>query len=115
VSTRTLLEQARNTIAFLKQTLEEKGIVYDINALNSLSKGMAGSKWSLMEELERRLLEILQDKSKSREEMKVRWPDPMTRQADVMRAIERTSANTCIAFSVCRRPFSPRSEAASRV
>lgn len=67
---RTLLEQARNTIAFLKQTLEEKGIVYDINALNSLSKGMAGSKWSLMEELERRLLEILQDKSKSREEMK---------------------------------------------
>ena len=76
VITRTLLEQARNTIAFLKQTLEEKGIVYDINALNALSKGMAGSKWSLMEELERRLLEILQDKSKSREEMKVRWPDP---------------------------------------
>ncbi len=94
VITRTLLEQARNTIAFLKQTLEEKGIVYDINALNALSKGMAGSKWSLMEELERRLLEILQDKSKSREEMKVRWPDPPPDTS----GCRHDSANACIAL-----------------
>jgi len=67
---RTLLEEARNTIAYLKQILEEKGILYDVNALNAMSKGMTGSKWSLMEELERKLLEILKDKSKSKQEIK---------------------------------------------
>jgi len=55
----------------LKQILEEKGILYDVNALNAMSKGMTGSKWSLMEELERKLLEILKDKSKSKQEIKV--------------------------------------------
>lgn len=66
-----MLEEAHNMIAFLKQVLDEKGIVYDMNTISMLSKGMTGSKWSLMEELERKLLEILQDRTKTKEEMKV--------------------------------------------
>lgn len=68
---RALLEEAHNIIAFLKKILDEKGIVYDVNALDALSKGMTGSKWSLMEELENKVVAILEDRSKTKDEMKV--------------------------------------------